>query len=89
MTTLQGRTLNPLTYGQVKANKEAVDQLTATGLDLDARIESAIAFLKVVDPDIDCEAATPIEIMMAATAAWRATFYHQEEAVPASELKGE
>ncbi len=82
MVALLGKPLSPLTYGQTKANRSVIDALTATGLDLDARIEAAIAFLRVVTPDADFDAATPGELMKAATDLYMATFYRPEDAAP-------
>ncbi len=82
MTSILGKNIPALLYGQVKANKEVVDQITATGLDLDARIEASVAFLKVADPDLDMDAATPADILAAAAALWKATFSRPEDAAP-------
>ena len=83
MVAFLGQTLKPLTYGQVKANKAAIEGLTATGVDLDARIEAAVAFLRISAPEADFDSATPAEIREASMALFSVTFTRPEEAAPA------
>ncbi len=83
MVAFLSQTLKPLTYGQVKSSKDVIDGLTAAGLDLDARIAAAVAFLRLTVPDADFDAATPAEIQQAALALYTATFHRPEETAPA------
>jgi len=83
MVSFLGQTLKPLTYGQVKANKDVIDGLTAGGSDIGAQIEGAVAFLKVTAPEADFDSATPAEIRGAAMSLFTATFSRPEEIAPA------
>ena len=73
---------SPLTYGQVKASKELADALVAPGLDVHARTEAAIAFLKVAEPNLDADAETPGALLKAAEALYVATFARPEDPAP-------
>ena len=75
-------TFTPLTYGQVKANKETIDGLTAEGLDANGRTDAAAAFLKIAAPDANLDAETPGAIQAAALALYKATFARPEDAAP-------
>jgi predicted RNA-binding Zn ribbon-like protein len=72
-------TLPPLTYGQVKANRAAVDGLTAKAADVFEATENAATFLAVagVTPEaLDGEA--PADIQAAALALFQVTFSRPE-----------
>lgn len=75
--------LPPLTYGAVKAGKEVCDQVTATDLDYSARVEAAVAFLRLSAPSADFDAVPPSVLLAASRALYEATFYRPEEAAPA------
>ena len=72
----------PLTYGQVKANKDTIEALTATGLDANARTDAAVAFLKIVAPAVDFDAEIPGVLQTAALDLYKATFSRPEDATP-------
>jgi hypothetical protein len=72
--------LPPLTYGQVKANRAAVDALTAPAPDLLTSIENASAFL-LLSPTVTQEqldAESPVDILTASMALFSATFSRPE-----------
>jgi len=74
--------LTPLTYGQVKTNKAACDQMTAPDLVYDQRLEAAVAFVHLADPALDTDAMVPSAILAAAKDLYAATFYRPEDAAP-------
>lgn len=72
--------LPPLTYGQVKANKAAVDAFTTQGADLLANIGNASAFLllspAVTQEQLDAE--SPVDLLTTSMALFSATFSRPE-----------
>ncbi len=75
--------LPPLTYGAVKANKDTIDKITADGLDYDARVAAAAAFLALAAPaGTDFDLAVPSDILSASKLVYQATFYRPEESAP-------
>lgn len=72
----------PLTYGQIRMNKAAVDGLTAKDLDLNARVEAAVTFLLVAQPNLNVDVETPIDLMTAAADLYLATFTRPEAPGP-------
>jgi len=74
--------LPPLPYGAVKANKEAIDLVTADGLDYTQRVEASAAFLRLSAPSADLDAVPPSVILTTAQDLYRATFYRPEDAAP-------
>ena len=77
--------VKPLTYGVIRRNKDVVDRLTAPTLDLDQRIEASIAFLKLGFPEAtedDFDEVSPVGILMAGQALYKATFSRPEAEAP-------
>lgn len=74
--------LRPLTYGEVKANKETVDQVTAEGLTYGERVEAAVAFLHLSAPSADFDSATPASILVASMELYGVTFFSPQPAAP-------
>jgi hypothetical protein len=82
---LNGITLNPLTYGVVRRNKEAIDKVATEGLSSQERTDAAMALLKLAAPDAPedaFDAATPGAIMVAALAVYSGTFARPEDPAP-------
>lgn len=77
--------LPPLTVGQVRSNRAAVDALTAPAADLFASVENATAFLAlagVTQEQVDAE--TPAAVLAASMALFQATFSRPEATAQAA-----
>ena len=72
----------PLTYGQVKANKDAIEVFQGPAPNGFARTQAAEAFLKASNPDADLDRMTPVAIQDAALDLYTATFYRPESVAP-------
>ena len=72
----------PLTFGQVKANKDVIDALGTKG-DMVAQTQAAVAFLQISAPGLDLDAESPGAIIKAAFDLYRVTFTRPEEGAPA------
>ena len=73
----------PLTFGQVKANKAALDTLTGSGVDVVDRLVAAETLLKTSAPEASLEDETPGAVLKAASDLYTATFARPEDAAPA------
>ena len=73
--------LVPLTYGQVKANRGAVDILSTDAADVFERTERAIAFLALTGvPVEDLETVPPGALLKASVALFSETFRPEDPA---------
>lgn len=85
MANLFGKKISALTYGQVKASKDVIDKVAASGLDPFERTEAAIDFLKVAFPEAtseDFDSVAPGALQMAALELYKATFARPEDDAP-------
>ena len=77
--------VSPLTYGQVKANAAAFNQIVADGLDNMSRTAAAEAFLLAAGfSQEDIDATSPGELMVGALEIYGATFTRPEAVAPAT-----
>ena len=71
--------LPPLTYGQVKANRAAIDALAAPAADILTNVDNANAFLLLAGVTQDqLDAESPVDLLAASLALFSATFSRPE-----------
>ncbi len=79
--TLNGieTTVAPLTWGQVKANKDLLDSLTETGISFMDRTTRAADFLHLALPDADLDALPPVVLIKGGVDLYSETFFRTGE----------
>ena len=86
--TLNGKAIQvePLTFGQVKANADTFNKIAEQGLASIERTEAAAAFLRIAIPELteeDLDNSAPGALMAASLGIYMATFARPEGPAPA------